>query len=330
MSERLALFAFLSFSFFLTRTPRAIDTGPCDNRIGFLERRPPKIVTNGCYRFVNTPHHVRNRMRLSEATTALEKMGLSHYEALVFVNLARAGAATAREIARATGVNRVQTYRSLESLEGRGLVEVTLDRPKRYAARAINDAFETIANEKRAELESLDAIRKSLLGVWPRLAREGREPPSVRLQVIKGRAQIYQALRRFVGTAKREVLAFTTTKGIQRSYRAGVNEILLEAMRRGVKSKLVVDIDSANSALMARVARYVPLRHVERQRGRFIVVDRESIFAFLVQDERTIRGEAETALWTNSPDFVRAHVEFFEQAWSSGMSAESRLVALNQ
>jgi len=269
-------------------------------------------------------------MRLSEATTALEKMGLSHYEALVFVNLARAGAATAREIARATGVNRVQTYRSLESLEGRGLVEVTLDRPKRYAARAINDAFETIANEKRAELDSLDAIRKSLLGVWPRLSREGREPASVRLQVIKGRAQIYQALRRFVGTAKREVLAFTTTKGIQRSYRAGVNEILLEAVRRGVKPKLVVDIDSANSALMARVARYVPLRHVERQRGRFIVVDRESIFAFLVQDERTIRGEAETALWTNSPDFVRAHVEFFEQAWSSGMSAESRLVALNQ
>lgn len=267
-------------------------------------------------------------MRLSEATTALEKVGLSHYEALVFVNLARAGAATAREIARATGVNRVQTYRALESLEGRGLVEVTLDRPKRFAARAINDAFETITNEKRAELESLDAIRKSLLGVWPRLVRGAREAPSVRLQVIKGRAQIYQALRRFVGTAKREVLAFTTTKGIQRSYRGGVNEILLEAMRRGVKPKLVADIDRSNATLMSRVARYVPLRHADRQRGRFIIVDGESIFAFLVQDERTIRGEAETALWTNSPDFVRAHTEFFEAAWSSGTSAEDRLRTL--
>ncbi len=30
-----------------------------------------------------------------------------------------------------------------------------------------------------------DAIRKSLLGVWPRLALGGRAPPSVRLQVIK-------------------------------------------------------------------------------------------------------------------------------------------------
>lgn len=264
-------------------------------------------------------------MRLSEATTALEKVGLSHYEALVFVSLARAGAATAREIARATGVNRVQTYRALEGLEGRGLVEVTLERPKRYAARAINDAFETIANEKRAELESLDAIRKSLLGVWPRLALGGRIAPSVRLQVIKGRTQIYQTLRRFVGTAKREVIAFTTTKGIQRSYRAGVNEVLVEAMGRGVKPKLIADVDRSNVTLMSRVARAVPLRHADRQRGRFIIVDGESIFAFLVQDERTIRGEAETALWTNSPDFVRAHMEFFEQAWASGTSAEARI-----
>jgi HTH-type transcriptional regulator, sugar sensing transcriptional regulator len=267
-------------------------------------------------------------MRLTEAASALERIGLSHYEALVFVNLARAGAATAREIARATGVNRVQTYRALEGLEGRGLIEVTLDRPKRYAARALNDAFETIANEKRAELESLDAIRKSLVGAWARPSPGGRQAPSVRLQVIKGRTQIYQALRRFVGTAKREVLAFTTTKGIQRSYRAGVNEVLIEAMRRGVKPKLIADVDRSNSSLMSQVARAVPLRHADRQRGRFIIVDRNSIFAFLVQDERTIRGEAETALWTNSPDFVRAHIEFFEQAWASGIPAETRLRTL--
>ena len=269
-------------------------------------------------------------MRISDATAALERVGLSHYEALVFVNLARAGAATAREIARASGVNRVQTYRALDSLEGRGLVEVTLDRPKRYAARAINDAFEMIANEKRAELDGLDAIRKSLLGAWPRLVPSGRQPPTVRLQVIKGRAQIYQTLRRFVGTAKREVLAFTTTKGIQRSYRAGVNEVIVDAMRRGVKPKLITDIDSSNAALMARVAQHVPLRHVDSQRGRFILVDGESIFAFLVQDERTIRGDAETALWTNSPDFVRAHMEFFEKAWASGIPAKSRLAEIGR
>ncbi len=267
-------------------------------------------------------------MKLSQATEALQRIGLSRYEALVFANLARAGAATAGELARASGVNRVQTYRALENLESRGLVEVTLDRPRRYAARAINDVFEMIAEEKRAELEKLDAVRKTLLDAWPRISGRRREPPAVRLQVIQGRAQIYRTLRQFVGTAKQEVLAFTTTKGLQRSYRAGINEVLVEAMRRGVKPRLAADINESNAALMARVAEKVPLRHVDRQRARFIVVDRESILSFLIQDENTIRGEGETALWTNSPDFVKAHLEVFEKAWRPGVPAEERLSAL--
>src|SRR2546425_28018 len=172
-------------------------------------------------------------MKLSEASEALQRIGLSRYEALVFVNLARAGATTAGDVARVSGVNRVQTYRALEGLEARGVVEVTLDRPRRYAARAINDVFEMIAEEKRSELEKLHALRK-----------------------------------------------------------------------------------------------FVPLRHVDRQRARFILVDRDSILAFLIQDEKSIRGEGETALWTNSPDFVKAHLEFFEKSWASGTAARRRLAEL--
>jgi len=152
----------------------------------------------------------------------------------------------------------------------------------------------------------------------------------VRLQVIKGRAQIYRTLRQFVGGAKEEVLAFTTMKGFQRSYREGINEVLLGAMRRGVKPRFIVDINETNAALMSRVATYVPLRHLDRQRARFILVDRASMVAFLVQDERTIRGEGETALWTNSPDFVKAHLEIFEKVWVTAEPARTRLKAMRR
>ncbi len=99
-------------------------------------------------------------------------------------------------------------------------------------------------------------------------------------------------------------------------------------MRRGVKPRLIADINEGNVALMARVAKNVPLRHLERQRGRFILVDRDSMFAFLIQDERTIRGEGETALWTNSPDFVKAHLEIFEKAWTAAVRGKSRMADL--
>ncbi len=118
------------------------------------------------------------------------------------------------------------------------------------------------------------------------------------------------------------------SKPRQRSYRDNINDAVLEAMARGVKPRLVVDIDEENVALMARVARRVPLRHVDWQRGGFIIFDVVSILVFLVQDERTLGRPAETALWTNSEDYVKAHVEIFEQGWASGIPAKERIAGL--
>jgi HTH-type transcriptional regulator, sugar sensing transcriptional regulator len=267
-------------------------------------------------------------MRLAQAMEALEQVGLTRYEAKVFVNLGRAGAATAAELARASGVNRMQAYRALESLEARGLVEVSLDRPRRYASRAINEIFELFVSEKQEELERIEEVRKELLGHSARIFGGGRALPSVRLQVIKGRSQVYRALRRGVEQARKEILSFTTTKGLQRSFRAEINVALLEAMRRGVRPRFIAEIRKANLPLMDRIARNAPLRHLEGQRARFLVVDNASVLTFLIQDERTIRGDAETALWTNSPDFVEAHAEFFEKAWGIATPAEARIAEL--
>src|SRR2546425_12686460 len=101
-------------------------------------------------------------MKIAEASEALQRIGLSRYEALVFVNLARAGATTAGDVARASGVNRGQTYRALEGLEAPGLVEGTLVPPPRYAARAINNGFAMVAGEKRSEVGEREAVRKTV------------------------------------------------------------------------------------------------------------------------------------------------------------------------
>lgn len=269
----------------------------------------------------------RAALRTGEVVEQLQRSGLARYEAQILVSLARLGTASASELAGATRLNRVQVYRTLESLEARGFVDVLLGRPKRYLPHPMDEVFDALADEKRSEIENLETARKAVLRAWPRIARKA-ELPALPLQIYKGKTQIYKALLEFVSGAQKEVLAFTTTKGIQRSYRENINDVLLEAMARGVKPRLVVDIDEENVALMARVARRVPLRHVDWQRGRFIIFDGGSILVFLVQDERTLGGQAETALWTNSADYVKAHVEIFEQGWGSGIPAEERIEAM--
>ncbi len=53
----------------------------------------------------------------SDAIEALEELGLSNYEAKVFVALQRLGTGTARDIHQATDVPRSQVYGAAESLQ---------------------------------------------------------------------------------------------------------------------------------------------------------------------------------------------------------------------
>lgn len=204
-------------------------------------------------------------MQLKEAAAHLQQCGITRHQALVFLNLARLGSSTAREVAQAAGVNRVQTYRALDSLLGRGLVEVSLDRPKRYLARPVQEALEIFVEEHRGHLAAAEHVRQALLSSWPNLVT--KNSPVVRVQLLKGSSQIYGALRRSVSAARKEVLAFTTTKGVTRSYRQGINEALLQALGRGVAARLIVDIRADNAVLFRKVADRVPVRHVERSEG---------------------------------------------------------------
>jgi len=56
----------------------------------------------------------------NEAVDAFEQLGLTSYEAKVFIALHRLGAGTARDVAEITDVPRSQVYSVAESLENRG------------------------------------------------------------------------------------------------------------------------------------------------------------------------------------------------------------------
>ena len=75
-------------------------------------------------------------MREEEASRALEALGLTGKEASAYLGLLRNGVSTAQEVSRLLGVQYPAVYRILESLESKGWIEVSQERPNRYRARA--------------------------------------------------------------------------------------------------------------------------------------------------------------------------------------------------
>ncbi|WP_224269382.1 TrmB family transcriptional regulator [Haloprofundus salinisoli] len=90
---------------------------------------------------------------------ALERLGLSNYEARVFVALHRLGTGTAKDIHDLAGVPRSQVYGAAEDLEERGLVELQQSTPKRYRPVGLEAAKELLtARLERERDRAFDAL----------------------------------------------------------------------------------------------------------------------------------------------------------------------------
>jgi len=87
----------------------------------------------------------------NEAVDAFEQLGLTSYEAKVFIALHRLGAGTARDVAEITDVPRSQVYSVAESLENRGLLEVQQSNPIRYRPVSVDEARDTLRTQFERE-----------------------------------------------------------------------------------------------------------------------------------------------------------------------------------
>jgi HTH-type transcriptional regulator, sugar sensing transcriptional regulator len=94
--------------------------------------------------------------------TRLKSLGVTKYEALVYIALLRVISATASEIHESSGVPRASVYPVLDQLQDKDLVSVSQASPKRFAAIPPQDAIgklnDRISNDAKMALEGLKTI----------------------------------------------------------------------------------------------------------------------------------------------------------------------------
>jgi HTH-type transcriptional regulator, sugar sensing transcriptional regulator len=105
--------------------------------------------------------HEDSSTRLIEC---LKSLGMTKYEALVYIALLRVMSATASEIHESSGVPRASVYPVLDQLLDKDLVSVSQSAPKRFAAIPPQDAIgkltARIEQDARLALENLNTIHQ--------------------------------------------------------------------------------------------------------------------------------------------------------------------------
>ncbi|AEH37061.1 TrmB family transcriptional regulator [Halopiger xanaduensis] len=236
------------------------------------------------------------------AVDAFEGLGLTSYEAKVFIALHRLGAGTARDVADITDVPRSQVYSVADSLEDRGLLEVQQSNPIRYRPVSVDEARELLREQFEREqdraFEYVESVRDDAAG----------EETQEDIWTVRGRDRIddrvvdlcSQAEKRIVfGTRLPELVTDAIGRTLEDRATAGVTVVTMsqiEAVQTAFDSLEDVAVESPF------------MRRTDDQRsGRIVLVDDDSILLSVIDDDGS-----ETAIWSSESLFASVLIQLIE------------------
>lgn len=226
-----------------------------------------------------------------EAIESLEHLGLSNYEARVFVALQKLGTGTARDIHQVADVPRSQVYGAAEELENRGLVEIQQSTPKRYRPVSLDAARSRLAER----LEQQQARAFEYLETIQREQRDEETRDDV--WTIRGRDSVNDRTANLAARAT-DWIVFATAE------LEPISDRLVDVLRERAAAGVHVLVVSENPAVRA-LFDDTPLDVEEptgRQptdfMGRVLLVDDNVFLLSVLADADLPEVTEETAIWS--------------------------------
>ncbi len=251
-------------------------------------------------------------MREEEATKALEALGLTGKEARAYLTLLEHGVSTAQQVSGLLSVQYPAVYRILQSLQTKGWIEVSQERPNRYRARAPRIVAEEARQSRQEDLSAASEVVSDL-----------REPSAPRARETDGDLWIYKGPES-IGRKLREIVLSSTSQILCVSPFPVAPEILrllFDALSRSRRVARVVLTEGNKKELPdvggllgrnVRVSFRFPERPLPRTRLAHSYVfpsDQEVFILNSFYRDGALVGDKLQGLWVGDMDFVRIQLE---------------------
>lgn len=235
---------------------------------------------------------------------SLKSVGLTKYEALVYIALLRVEGATATEIHEISGVPRASVYPVLDRLTQKNLVIVSHSTPKRFRATPPEEGIDNLLRQIEADAH---AAKEELGEIYRQRVTAGEGVEEL-IWSIYGEEKIIVRLEELIAHAKSSIRIISSWQFLKGNIRT-----VMQAAKRGISVEIVSDQPSPPGDCPASVrwiALPVLLRpaqpRVENLAGICIVDGEKALLVMGAKDA------APTALYSESAGFVN----FFAHYWS--------------
>ncbi len=204
----------------------------------------------------------------------LAELGLTGYEARVYLALVNRSRYTAAQVARESGVPRQRIYDVLSGLTERGLVRALPGQVARYTAVDPASAIERLMAAHRATFSQLEQTTARLVEALVPAWSQGRDEtdPLDYVEVLRDREMLAERIEEIQAEAKHEILAMSKLPYLTGSGDSGITTIR-RLNKAGGSVRCVYERDALHHTEMvadirrfaaagenARIAAGVPMR----------------------------------------------------------------------
>src|SRR2546427_9573065 len=125
---------------------------------------------------------------------SLMKLGLTEYEARIYVVLVKMGPRNASEISFLGKVPRPKTYGAIRGLESKGLLRIVPGKPERYMAVSPNDVLVPLVDKLNKETTECVNVVENLAMAFESSKYVYTEKPYERYDLwsVRGREKVYK------------------------------------------------------------------------------------------------------------------------------------------
>ena len=266
-----------------------------------------------------------------------KECGLRQSEVEVYVFLAKHGMLKSRDIARQLKKDSAQVLRVLKALQGRGIVEPTLETPQRFSAVPFEKVLDSFARAKREEADLIERTKEDLLLYWRHVDGAKLEVPTEKFTVIEGSHRVYSKVLSMIEETKKQFLTICSIEELLKADRFGIFDavakhplkkhvqfrFLTESPRQPVGAKKTIVEDLQRKGVILRE------RNPDLGRSlspRIVIRDEEEVLLFFAPKvDFGVENAYETCLWTNCRDLVRSFAAVFDALWSYSTEFSERM-----
>jgi sugar-specific transcriptional regulator TrmB len=244
-----------------------------------------------------------SRAEESNIAESLKSLGLTRYEALVYIALLKSTGATATEIHEISGVPRASVYPVLDRLLQKNLVSVSHTSPKRFSAIPPEEGIDSLMHNIEEDATRAKTVLSAIFRERTQVERGDQEL----IWSIQGIEKITARLIDLIRHAEQTVLIITYHDFLAN----GLTEAILE-VKKSVRVELISD--HWEGPVPAHIKIYLKVI----PQGHDLTMAKDFAGGVFIFDSRKVlvvmgsRSEGATGLFSEAPGFVR----FFNRYWN--------------